>query len=807
MYVNVKDYAGLPVEGAYVRYTPVLKELNYVDKGWSLTNSQGRARIYVPMVEGYDTVEIVASVNIPTQDGKTVYWYDYAPDFTEKGIRYDSSHTLPYLITDHVDITMGGFKHLFFKSDIKADLPETVRFFMRDMLANIPDDIPQADGYTFVEWNSKQDGTGTSYAPGSSVRTNKDDVTLYAIWKPGPIGGKYTLYFNANGGSYAPPPVEMHMDRADQLTYREAVWDKHEFKGWSLQDDSFEASFLPSQLVHANELNPGNDRSVTLYAVWGFNPVDMPVSLTYDMNGGPEEEKPSRQWVTKYSSLQITGRIPYWNNLYHFAGWSRDKNAAVPDYLPGASIYMTEDTVLYAVWQMNVVPGPNRIEFRDTGSGTAANIPPAIYFEHREGVEVNLPDTIPVKPGLNFIGWNTAEDGSGTAYMPGARIRPSGDMILYAKWHLLSDQYTIIYNPNGGTSGPSPQFAPLGGTTVLSSEPAVWENHKFLGWSLDDDASTPEFPAGQVNTLTNPSGSPVIVLYAVWGFEPVDLPVRLTFDMNGGPDGQKPADQWIKPGGWIQIPDKTPVWSDEYIFNGWSRDPHASAGEYAPGSSILMEENTTLYAVWYYLPSGIPIRITYDLNGGLSNLPEDQETYVDLFFTLSTQKPAWDGQHIFLGWSPNRNDTTPMYQPGQRIRFHWNTKLYAIWKTKYRITQGNGSTWKTNSSRGLRFVANGSLTYFRHLEIDGKIVAEKDYILTSGSTIADLKRDYLKGLSVGTHSIRFRYSDGCADGTFTVKKRIPSTGDTANFTLYAGLILLGLAGIGIPILRRRRKKT
>lgn len=35
------------------------------------------------------------------------------------------------------------------------------------------------DGYTFKNWNTKADGTGTSYAPGSTITTS---ATLYAQW-------------------------------------------------------------------------------------------------------------------------------------------------------------------------------------------------------------------------------------------------------------------------------------------------------------------------------------------------------------------------------------------------------------------------------------------------------------------------------------------------------------------------------------------------------------------------------------------------------------------------------------------------
>ena len=41
--------------------------------------------------------------------------------------------------------------------------------------------IPAAESYTFKEWNTKPDGSGTTYRPGDAYLLNKD-VTLYAVW-------------------------------------------------------------------------------------------------------------------------------------------------------------------------------------------------------------------------------------------------------------------------------------------------------------------------------------------------------------------------------------------------------------------------------------------------------------------------------------------------------------------------------------------------------------------------------------------------------------------------------------------------
>ena len=46
------------------------------------------------------------------------------------------------------------------------------------------------DGYVFNGWNTKADGTGTTYVESESVEV-RDDIVLYAIWKDGPFEFSY----------------------------------------------------------------------------------------------------------------------------------------------------------------------------------------------------------------------------------------------------------------------------------------------------------------------------------------------------------------------------------------------------------------------------------------------------------------------------------------------------------------------------------------------------------------------------------------------------------------------------------------
>jgi len=239
----------------------------------------------------------------------------------------------------------------------------------------------------------------------------------------------------------------------------------------------------------------------------------------------------------------------------------------------------------------------------------------------------------------------------------------------------------------------------------------------------------PDYPAGSGNVIPYSSEKDVVTLYAVWGFDPVDKPIRVSYDMNGGPQDQKPSDQWVPSGSWL---------------------------------------------------------------------------------VLSGRTPAWDGQHVFLGWSLSSRSRQAEYRAGATAGFAEDTVLYAVWNISYHITEGNGSSWTEGASgdQGLRFKADGNLRYFRTLYVDGSPVPGQNYSLYSGSTVAVLSSRFLAGLEDGSHTIRFGYADGHADGTFNVYKPVPRTGDSSNPALWTVLILLGAAGITAIVVYRfsRRKK-
>ena len=133
--------------------------------------------------------------------------------------------------------------------------------------------------------------------------------------------------------------------------------------------------------------------------------------------------------------------------------------------------------------------------------------------------------------------------------------------------------------------------------------------------------------------------------------------------------------------------------------------------------------------------------------------------------------------------------------------------------TTYKIISGADSEWKQNTDGNITIRGNGEFSKFESVKVDGSIIDAKNYTAKEGSTIIILKADYLKTLSVGTHSFEIVWIDGSAVTNFKVSKNTddsqqptpPQTGDNSRPMLWVTLLAASLAGL-LALLGVRRKK-
>lgn len=618
--VHVVDQDNKPLKDALVSYSP---EETQFDK-WGKNVSQqddGNWRLYIPLTYPSkenpagktNKVTVTAAIPDPTHAGKTI---TVSQEVTEAGLK--DSKPDPEEITIKLDmreVTL-TFEDGSPESGAAADIPKPITVVLAGSKGiQIPDTIPKKSGNHFIGWTTGKDGSGEKYTPGSLVdMSDGKNVTLYAQFRA--ILDTYVVMYNANGGTYAPPSQTAKMGEKLTLTAEPARHANYHFLGWARDPGGFELEF-PYGQVNVLE-NKDNQRVITLYAIWQFDPVDEPIKLTYDMNGGPEQQKPNDRWIPRNTWIVLSRVIPVWDDMHIFSGWSTDPNAFIGEYKPGEAFVMSDNTTLYAIWNFTPSPYPGKLQFKDTGSGTAYGIPAEIIFD--PGSVVQIPDNIPKKSGLQFIGWNTAPDGSGDAYQPGLSFMPPDEMTLYAQWVTLRNSYVILYNANGGEYAPKAQTVSLDEIAVLTDEPAKWGEHIFLGWSYDDLSVEAEFPAGKTNVLNNPDNKTLIVLYAVWSYKPVNPPMELSYDINGGPKEQCPRSQFAMQGSFLAIDGSIPAWDAQHDFLGWAENANAAAAQYKPGDSIRMDRDRTLYAVWnahYKIIQGIGSRWRLKTKTGL----------------------------------------------------------------------------------------------------------------------------------------------------------------------------------------------
>ena len=129
------------------------------------------------------------------------------------------------------------------------------------------------------------------------------------------------------------------------------------------------------------------------------------------------------------------------------------------------------------------------------------------------------------RTGYVFAGWNSAADGSGTAYAQGQVISSiAADTVLYAQWTTAS--HTITYNANGATGGSVPAdgsspYSYGSSATVLGNTGALTRSgYSFAGWNTAADGSGSAYAEGQVVSSITAN----IVLYAQWTAVPAPTP-------------------------------------------------------------------------------------------------------------------------------------------------------------------------------------------------------------------------------------------------------------------------------------------
>lgn len=203
---------------------------------------------------------------------------------------------------------------------------------------------PTRSGYTFVNWNTKSDGSGTNYASGATYNTNAN-ITLYAIWKTNSSGGdtttKYTVSYNANGGSGTPSNQTKPQGTNLVLSSTKPTRSGYTFVNWNTKGDGTGKSYAPGATY-------STDANLTLYAIWKTNasggPVTKKYTIKFDANGGTGTTK---EVVCDYGSkCTLTGNA-FTRDGYEFAGWYTDVDLTKKyDF----TTKVKGDITLYAKW-------------------------------------------------------------------------------------------------------------------------------------------------------------------------------------------------------------------------------------------------------------------------------------------------------------------------------------------------------------------------------------------------------------------------------------------------------------------------
>ena len=497
-----------------------------------------------------------------------------------------------------------------------------------------PEADPSAEGCRFTGWYADPECT-SPFDFNTPVYT---DLAIFAGW----VRQLDVSFYSEHGYQ----PESLRVDAGSVLTRPEP--DPSE-EGWI-----FGGWYTDAECTAEYSFGTPVTDNLVLYAKWTEDaPVMHTVTFVEELDGTQEEI--GTETVPDGEPVQEPEEVPE-EAGYHVENWYADENMLE---VYNFSAPVTEDMLLTAA----VVENTYTVHF-DGNGGTLAEGSEMPDLTCTYGVSQNLPANQFIREGYTFAGWNTAADGTGTAYADKQEIsnlteENGGLVTLYAQWTESKPvTYTVSFDLKGHGTAVDPQTVESGKTAAAPDPAPSEEGWTFENWYSDESLETPyDFSAPVTGDIT---------LYAKWSQVKPET-YTVSFDLNGHGTAVDP--QTVEAGKTAAAPEPAPS-EEGWTFEGWYSDE----GLQTPYDfAAPVTGDITLYAKWSQVKPET-YTVSFDLKG--HGTAVDPQT-VEAGKTAAVPDPApSEAGWTFDGWYSDENLETP-YEFSEPVTK--DITLYAKW--------------------------------------------------------------------------------------------------------------------------------
>jgi uncharacterized repeat protein (TIGR02543 family) len=316
------------------------------------------------------------------------------------------------------------------------------------------------DGYTFLNWNTAANGSGTSYNSGYTY-SFAAGLPLYAIWSRN-LSISYSRNLATSGDT---PTAQSYYVGGPSITVSNNAGNLARtgftFSGWNTAADGTGRAYA------TGGSNSSFTNDTTLYAQW----IGSTYYILYSGNSHTGGSAPTTDsFIYGGSGITISGNTgTLVRTGYTFSGWATEADGTGTQYPVGATNQtFAADTVLFAKWTGNTY---TVTYYQNAGSNESSS---ASFLYGN-----NLTLLNPTRTGYTLTGWYDTTTAGSKIANGGATYSTAQSRSLYAQW--LINSYTYTYNGNGGTVDTASVIYTFGDAEITLRTPTR-TSYQFDGW-------------------------------------------------------------------------------------------------------------------------------------------------------------------------------------------------------------------------------------------------------------------------------------------------------------------------------------